>query len=161
MAEGLNRVMLLGNLGQDPDLKVLPSGQAVLELRLATTERRQDKAGNWTDFTEWHSAQIWGRRAEALAKILSKGSTILVEGKLRTTSYEKNGEKRYMTRVVADNIILAGGRRSEGATPSDYAPRASGGAGGTTGAGPRGGSAPPGPEPVVDDFGPGEDDIPF
>ncbi len=165
MAEGLNKVMLLGNLGQDPELKMLPSGQAVMRLRLATTERRPDKAGNWTEHTEWHSVTVWGKRAEALSRILTKGSTIFVEGKLRTSSYEKNGEKRYSTEITADNIILSGGRRSEGASD---APRSAGGSsggsyggGGTSGGAPGGGShPPPGAEPAFDTFG-GGDDIPF
>jgi single-strand DNA-binding protein len=160
MAEGLNKVMLLGNLGQDPELKMLPSGQAVMRLRLATTERRQDKAGTWVDHTEWHSVTVWGKRAEALSRILSKGSTIFVEGKLRTSSYEKNGEKRYSTEVTADNIILSGGRRSEGASD---APRSSGGSygGGASGGGGGGSRPAPAAEPAFDTFGGGEDDIPF
>jgi single-strand DNA-binding protein len=103
---------------------------------------------------------VWGKRAEALSRILSKGSTIFVEGKLRTSSYEKNGEKRYSTEITADNIILSGGRRSEGASD---APRSAGGSygGGSGGAG--GGPRPaPAAEPAFDTFGGGsEDDIPF
>jgi single-strand DNA-binding protein len=110
MAEGLNRVMLLGNLGADPELKVTQGGQAVLKLRLATTERYKDKSEQWQERTEWHSVTVWGRRGEALAKILGKGSTIFVEGSLRTSSYEKEGEKRYRTEIIANNIILAGRR---------------------------------------------------
>ncbi len=160
MAEGLNKVMLLGNLGQDPELKMLPSGQAVMRLRLATTERRQDKAGNWTDHTEWHSVTVWGKRAEALSRILAKGSTIFIEGKLRTSSYEKNGEKRYSTEITADNIILSGGRRGDGASD---APRSSGGSSGGSGGSQGGGSRPPpAAEPAFDTFGGGgDDDIPF
>ena len=166
MAEGLNKVMLLGNLGQDPELKMLPSGQAVMRLRLATTERRPDKAGNWTDHTEWHSVTVWGKRAEALSRILAKGSTIFVEGKLRTSNYEKNGEKRYSTEITADNIILSGGRRNEGASD---APRSSGGFGGGGSSGGQGessqaqggGSRSPAAEPAFDTFAGGDDDIPF
>lgn len=158
MAEGLNKVMLLGNLGQDPELKMLPSGQAVMRLRLATTERRQDKAGNWTDHTEWHSVTVWGKRAEALSKFLAKGSTIFVEGKLRTSSYEKNGEKRYSTEITADNIILSGGRRGE--TQSD-APRSGGYGGGAAGGQGGGSRPPPAAEPAFDTFTGGDDDIPF
>ena len=114
MAEGLNRVMLLGNLGADPDLKVTAGGQAVLKLRLATTETYLDKANARQERTEWHSITVWGKRGEALAKILSKGSSIFVEGSLRTSSYEKDGEKRYRTEINANNIILSGGKRGGG-----------------------------------------------
>jgi single-strand DNA-binding protein len=110
MAEGLNKVMLLGNLGQDPELRLTQGGQALLKLRIATTESYQDKSGQRQEKTEWHSVTLWGKRAEALAKFLTKGTTVFVEGSLRTDSYEKNGEKRYQTVVNASNIILAGRR---------------------------------------------------
>jgi single-strand DNA-binding protein len=116
MAEGLNRVMLLGNLGADPELRVTPGGQAVLKLRLATNESYVDRNNVRQERTEWHRVTIWGRRAEALGKILQKGDSLFVEGRLQTSSYEKNGEKRYSTEVVANNIVLPGGRgRGEGA----------------------------------------------
>ncbi len=112
MSEGLNRVMLLGNLGADPELRFTQGGQSVLNIRLATTERFKGADGQWQERTDWHSVVVWGKRAEALGKILTKGSTIFVEGSLRTTSYEKGGEKRFKTEVVAQNVILAGGRPS-------------------------------------------------
>jgi single-strand DNA-binding protein len=117
MAEGLNRVMLLGNLGADPELRVTPGGQAVLKLRLATNETYPDRNNVRQERTEWHRVTVWGRRAEALGKILQKGDLLFVEGRLQTSSYEKNGEKRYSTEVVANNIVLPGtGRgRAEGA----------------------------------------------
>lgn len=113
MAEGLNKVMLLGNLGADPELKMTQGGQAVLKLRLATTETYLDKNQSRQERTEWHSVTMWGKRGEALAKFLTKGERIFVEGSLRTSSYEKNGEKRYSTEINASNIILAG--RGKGA----------------------------------------------
>jgi single-strand DNA-binding protein len=122
MAEGLNRVMLMGNLGADPELKVTQSGTAVLKLRLATTENYLDKGGAKQTRTEWHSVVIWGKRGEALHKFLGKGSTIFVEGSLRTSSYEdRDGNKRYKTEVVASNIILAGrgGGAGRGASYDD------------------------------------------
>jgi single-strand DNA-binding protein len=145
MAEGLNRVMLLGNLGADPELRMTPSGQAVLKLRLATSESYLDRNKVRQERTEWHSVVVWGKRAEGLAKILSKGSRLFVEGGLRTSSYDdKEGNKRYKTEVVANNIILSGGgggggrggpRQGEGGGHDDYEQ------------GPRGGG--------------GDDDIPF
>lgn len=120
MAEGLNRVMLLGNLGADPELRVTPGGQAVLKLRLATNESYVDRNNVRQERTEWHRVTIWGRRAEALGKILQKGDLLFVEGRLQTSSYEKNGEKRYSTEVVANNVVLPGtgrGARGEGAAP--------------------------------------------
>jgi single-strand DNA-binding protein len=115
MAEGLNRVMLIGNLGADPELRVTPGGQAVLKLRLATNESYLDRNNVRQERTEWHRVTVWGRRAEALGKILQKGDSLFVEGRLQTSSYEKNGEKRYSTEVVANNIVLPGRGRGEGA----------------------------------------------
>jgi single-strand DNA-binding protein len=140
MAEGLNRVMLLGNLGADPELRMTSGGQAVLKIRLATSETYLDRNKVRQERTEWHSVVVWGKRAEALAKFLTKGSRIFVEGGIRTSSYDdKEGNKRYRTEVVANNIILSGGggggggggrggpRGSEGPGPSDDAPPAGGG----------------------------------
>ena len=123
MSEGLNRVMLLGNLGADPELRMTNGGQAVLKLRLATSETYLDKNKVRQEKTEWHSITVWGKRGEALAKILSKGSRIFVEGSISTSSYEdKNGEKRYRTEIKAANIILSdgggrGGQRNEPPAP--------------------------------------------
>ena len=162
MAEGLNRVMLLGNLGADPELRVTPGGQAVLKLRLATNESYLDRNNVRQERTEWHRVTVWGRRAEALGKILQKGDSLFIEGRLQTSSYEKNGEKRYSTEVVANNIVLPGRGRGEGAG----APR-EGGAARVPAPAARGGGAGP-EEAPFDDFsqssgssGAGEDDIPF
>src|SRR4051794_30641478 len=109
MAEGLNRVMLLGNLGADPELRMTSGGQAVLKLRLATSETYMDRNKTRQERTEWHNVVIWGKRAEALAKIMTKGTRIFVEGGLRTSSYDdRDGNKRYRTEVVAQNILLQG-----------------------------------------------------
>jgi single-strand DNA-binding protein len=114
MAEGLNRVMLLGNLGADPELRVTQGGQAVLKLRIATNESYVDRNNVRQERTEWHRVTVWGKRAEGLGKILAKGDAIFVEGRLQTSSYEKNGEKRYSTEVIANNILLTGGGRGRG-----------------------------------------------
>lgn len=114
MSEGYNRVCLLGNLGADPELRVTAGGQAVLKLRMATTERFLNKAKEKQERTEWHRVTIFGNRAEALAKFLNKGDSLLVEGSIRTDTYEKDGEKRYSTEIVANNIVLTGGGSKRG-----------------------------------------------
>jgi single-strand DNA-binding protein len=124
MAEGLNRVMLLGNLGADPELRFTQGGQAVLNMRLATTESYLDKDRVRRERTDWHNVIVWGKRGEALAKILTKGSSLFIEGSIRTSSYDdRDGNKRYKTEIVANNVILAGGRgrgmpAEEGGMPS-------------------------------------------
>lgn len=112
MSEGLNKALLLGNLGADPELRVSQGGQAILKLRLATTESYLDRNNARQERTEWHSVTMFGNRAEALAKILAKGDRIFIEGRIQTSSYEKDGEKRYRTEVVATNVILNGGGRA-------------------------------------------------
>lgn len=126
MADGLNRVMLMGNLGADPELHITSNNNAVLSMRLCTSETYLDRNRVRQERSEWHNVKVWGNRATALAKILTKGSRILVEGKLTTTSYDdRDGNKRYRTDVTANNIILAGGNRngggrSDAAEPEDY-----------------------------------------
>ncbi len=161
MAEGLNRVILLGNLGADPELRMTNSGSAVLKLRLATSETYLDRNKQRQERTEWHSVIVWGKRAEALGKFLGKGDRLLVEGSLRTSSYDdKDGNKKYRTEVVATNVVLSGGGRSGGG----------GGGGGGRGGGGGGRSdddygAPSGGGGYDDaDYGGGgggDDDIPF
>src|SRR3954462_9426984 len=121
MADGLNRVMLLGNLGADPELRFTQGGQAVLNMRLATTESYLDKDKVRRERTDWHNVVVWGKRGEALAKILTKGSSIFVEGSLRTSSYDnKEGQKVYKTEIVANNILLTGGRGRGGEAGGGY-----------------------------------------
>lgn len=112
MADGLNKVLLFGNIGQDPDLRMTPGGQSLLRLRLATTESWLDKNGARQERTDWHNVTVWGKRGEALAKILEKGAKVLVEGRMRTSSYEKDGVKKWSTDVIAEEVLLGGGRRS-------------------------------------------------
>lgn len=117
MANGLNKVMLFGNLGADPEFRTTSGGQAILKLRMATTESYLDRNRARQERTEWHSVTVFGKRAEALSKFLQKGSRIFVEGSLHNSSYDdKDGVKRYRTEVVANNIILGGsggGQRGE------------------------------------------------
>jgi len=143
MAEGLNQVILCGNLGADPELRVIGNGNHVLRLRIATTAGWFDRNTNTRkEATEWHSVSLWGKRGESLAKFLSKGARILVVGSLRTTSYEdQSGVKRYRTEVIAQNVILNGSPRPHGNDDLDPEPRA--------------GDEYPGDAPG------GDDDIPF
>jgi single-strand DNA-binding protein len=172
MAEGVNKVILLGNLGADPDLRSTQGGQSVLRLRLATTERYLDQNKEWKERTEWHNVTVWGKRGEALHRILTKGSTIYVDGSLRTTSYDKDGTKVYKTEVVAQNIVLTGGRGGGGAERGggyDAGPPAqrSGGGGGYGGgrpaqpAAPRTTSQEDAPGDDYDAYNGSDDDIPF
>jgi single-strand DNA-binding protein len=109
--QGLNRVMLLGNLGADPELRMTQGGQAVLNMRLATTEQWKSEKGGKQERTDWHSCVLWGKRAEALGKILHKGDRILVEGKLRHDSYDdRDGNKRYRTTVNVTEVLLQGSK---------------------------------------------------
>ncbi len=114
MSEGYNRVQLLGNLGADPELRSTAGGQSVLTMRLATTESYLASDGQRKEHTDWHSVVVWGKRAEALARILSKGSQVFVEGSLRTSSYEdRDGNKRNKTEINANNIVLCGKRSTQ------------------------------------------------
>ncbi|MFI5308792.1 MAG: single-stranded DNA-binding protein [Polyangiales bacterium] len=164
MADGLNKVMLIGNLGQDPELRYLPSGQGLLTLRIATNESFINREGERQEKTEWHSVTVWGKRGEALSKILSKGRQIFVEGRLQTRSWEdKQGNKRYTTEVVATEIVLLGGggrgagpkTSYEDAPPSQDESGSDEGGGGGRGGGARGGGGGGGGESHDDD------DIPF
>lgn len=152
MAEGLNRAILVGNLGMDPELKFTQGGQAVLRIRLATTESYVGKTGERQERTDWHTVVVWGKRAEALNKILSKGRTIWVEGRIQTRSWEdKDGNKRYATEINATNIgLVGGGGGGGGGGRGGY-----GGGGGFEGGGFEGGG------PDYDAGGPVDDDIPF
>ena len=110
MSDGFNSVQLLGNLGADPELKTF-SGGAVLKLRLATSRSYKDNDGVLQTQTDWHSASMFGKRAEALAPHLHKGDRVFLQGSLRTSSYEKDGEKRYVTEVNVDNLVFCGGKK--------------------------------------------------
>jgi single-strand DNA-binding protein len=112
----LNRVTLIGNLGKDPEVKYTPSGTPVAKLALATNERFKDKSGEWQDRTEWHNVVLWQRQAEIAGEYLKKGSKVYIEGRLQTRSWDDktSGQKKYMTEVVANDLILLGGRGEAG-----------------------------------------------
>jgi len=116
MTQGLNRVTLFGNLGADPELRMSNAGLAVLSFRLATTEVYFDKNQQKQERTEWHNVVLFGARAEALARLLTKGTRVLVEGRLQTSSYEKDGVKRFKTEVIATDLCFGGARSSNGAS---------------------------------------------
>jgi single-strand DNA-binding protein len=156
MAKSVNKVILIGNLGKDPEVKYTPQGTAVAKFTLATNERYKDKSGEWQDRTEWHNVVAWARTAEIVGEYLKKGRTVYVEGSLRTSSWEdkQTNQKKYKTEIVVNDLVLLGGR-GEAA-----------GGGEAQGGGARGAanhfdqSAPPEPEhagasPITDE------DIPF
>jgi single-strand DNA-binding protein len=111
----VNKVILVGNLGRDAELKFTPSGFPISSFSLATTDRRKDKDNNWQEKTEWHRIKLLGKQAESLQDYLKKGKQIYVEGRLETRSWDdKDGQKKYMTEILADRIQLLGGRGEGG-----------------------------------------------
>ena len=165
----VNKVILLGNLGRDPETRYTTGGDAVTNLRIATTETWKDKSGEKQEKTEWHSVVLFGRQAEIAGEYLKKGRSVYIEGRLQTRKYtDKEGIEKYSTEIVGDRMQLLGsGRDSGGAGGGGDAEFASAGPAttsggrresgtGGSGGGPRGGSAPA--KKNVDDF---DDDIPF
>jgi len=148
MARGINKVIIVGNLGGDPDTKYMPSGSAVTNLTVATNESWKDKkTGEQKDRTEWHKVAMFGRLAEIAAEYLRKGSQVYIEGKLRTRKWtDKSGNDRYTTEIVADEMQMLGGRGGGGAPAMGGPPQSS--------PAPQGSPGPSG----GDDF---DDDIPF
>src|SRR5574342_1135560 len=120
MARGVNKVILIGNLGQDPDVKYMPSGSAVTNLRIATSESFKDReTGEQQERTEWHSVAMFGRLAEIAGEYLRKGSQVYIEGRLRTRKWQdKQGQDRYSTEIIADQMQMLGSRGGGGATAS-------------------------------------------
>jgi single-strand DNA-binding protein len=112
----VNKVILVGNLGRDPEVRATPSGQSVCNFSLATTERFTDRAGQQRDQTEWHNVVVWGKQADLCGQYLKKGRQVYVEGRLTTRQYEaKDGTgKRYRTEVVAQRVQFLGGRPAAG-----------------------------------------------
>ena len=152
MARGINKVILIGHLGADPETRYMPSGSAVTNLRLATSEQWKDKnTGDQQERTEWHNVAMFGRLAEIAAEYLRKGSQVYIEGRLRTRKWQdKEGHDRWTTEIVANEMQMLGGRGGGGDGggnfDSDGGAR-SGGSGSSTAS-----------EPPMDEF---DDDIPF
>ena len=121
MSKSINHVTLLGMIVKDPELKYTQQGTAVARISLATNERFKDK-DEWKERTEWHNVILWARLAEIAKEFLKKGSKIAIEGSLRTRSWDKDGVKHYMTEVIASDLIMLDGRKSEKAEPAGAGP---------------------------------------
>lgn len=118
MARGINKVILVGNLGNDPEVKYTQGGQAVAALSVATTRAWKDRDGNLQEKTEWHRVKLWGKTAEVAGEYLRKGRQVYIEGRLEYGSYEKDGVKHYTTDIVGEDMqMLGGGDRGEGGAP--------------------------------------------
>ena len=151
----VNKVILIGNLGRDPEIRYMPSGDAVANLRIATTDKFKDRNGEQQEVTEWHSVAFFGKQAEICGQYLKKGSQVYVEGSLRTRKWQdKDGNDRYTTEIRGDRMQMLGGRGGGGGgggmaefdAPPDNAPKGKpGGSGGGSGGG----------------FSDMDDDIPF
>ncbi len=153
MARGINKVIIVGNLGGDPETRYMPSGSAVTNLTVATNESWKDKqTGEQKDRTEWHKVAMFNRLAEVAAEYLRKGSQVYIEGKLRTRKWQdKSGQDRWTTEIIADEMQMLGGRGGAGG---------GGGGGGSAPMSSGPDSSPPSAPPQAgpDDF---DDDIPF
>jgi single-strand DNA-binding protein len=142
----LNKVMLIGNLGKDPEVRFTPGGQAVARFSLATSEVFNDREGQRQERTEWHNIVVWGKQAETCGQYLAKGRQVFIEGQIRSRQYDdKDGNKRYITEINAQRVQFLGGRGAEG-----------GGGGRSGGGGGGGGGHDDMPMPTPED-----DDIPF
>jgi single-strand DNA-binding protein len=157
----VNKVILLGNLGRDPETRYTTGGDAVTNLRIATSEQWKDKSGEKQERTEWHSVVLFGRQAEVAGEYLKKGRSVYIEGRLQTRKYtDKEGVEKYSTEIVADRMQLLGGRGEGGGDAEFSGGGSSGGGAPRRESGGSGGGAKPagGAKKGVDDF---DDDIPF
>jgi single-strand DNA-binding protein len=121
MAKSVNKIILLGNVGKDPEFRATAGGTTVANFSLATTDRAKDATGNWTDRTEWHNLVAFQRTAEIVRDYVKKGSKLYVEGKIQTRSWDDktSGEKKYRTEVLVNELVLLSGR-SEGGEGGNY-----------------------------------------
>lgn len=114
MSRTLNKVMLIGNVGKDPDVNFTPTGVKVAQFRMATSETWKDKDGAMQEHTDWHTVIAWRGLADIVERLVHRGSRIYVEGKIQTRSYDdREGQKRYVTEIVADNILLLDAKRND------------------------------------------------
>ena len=150
MARGLNKVMLIGNLGADPEIKYSPSGTSIANLRLATNESRKNSEGEWEERTEWHRVVVFGKQAEFCKDYLRKGSKIFVEGRIQTRSWDdQGGQKHYMTEVVSFNMVMLDPKGQDVSLNAPEPQKTSASAADTVS------------EPPAGSFPEGEDDLPF
>ena len=161
MPKSVNKVILLGNVGKDPEVKFLPSGLPVANLTLATSDRFKDKAGEWQDRTEWHNIVAFQRTAEIVGEYLKKGGKCYIEGSLRTSSWDdkESGQKKYKTEIIANDLVLLSGRGEGGGGEFSGSSR---GAGASAGGGNNFDQRTPEPEHAAAGSGPiTDEDIPF
>lgn len=159
----VNKVILIGNLGKDPETRYLPSGDAVANFSIATTEKFKDKSGAMQEHTEWHRISFFGRQAEIAGEYLKKGSPVYVEGRIRTRKWQdKEGNDRYSTEIVGDRMQLLGGRGGTESMQREPAMAGGGdGGGGMRGGGGGGGEARKPAGKKGGGFDEMDDDIPF
>ena len=160
----VNKVIIIGNLGKDPEMRYMPSGDAIANMRIATTDKFKDRNGEMQEVTEWHTVSFFGKTAEVCGQYLKKGSSVYVEGSLRTSKWQdKEGQDRYTTEIRGDRMQMLGGRGTGGGmadydappmegSPRESAPRSRPPASSGSGAAPAGSGG---------GFGDIEDDIPF
>lgn len=119
----VNKAILIGNLGADPELRYTPSGSAVVNFNIATTEKWRDKDGNMQERTEWHRIILWNRQAEVAKEYLRKGSSVYIEGRIQNRSYEdKDGVKKYVSEIIGQRMQLLGGRGGGPSEPGQSGP---------------------------------------
>jgi len=171
MARGVNKVILVGNLGNDPEIKYTQGGMAICTLSLATTSSRKDKEGQQVEKTEWHRVKLFGKLGEIAGEYLKKGRQVYIEGRLEYSTSEKDGVTRYFTDIIGDEMQMLGGNPSEGGGGGgrsefrssggggDRAQRPAGGGAARPDAGPRREAPPAKSTDFADDFA--DDDIPF
>jgi single-strand DNA-binding protein len=120
LSKSVNKVILVGNLGKDPEVKYMPQGTPVAKLSLATEEKTKSKSGEWETKTEWHNVVLWSRLAEIAGEYLKKGGKVYIEGRLQTRSWDdkQSGQKKYMTEIVGQELVLLGDVRKTDTKPA-------------------------------------------